>query len=265
MSESYNSLLRLLYLVWYQGYVFFKKTRSLLPLALWMFVLYLCFDINYPPVYVMQGYLSTTMWFFFVMVWFGYLFFSGIDMIEEHLLILQINSRFLYSVSKILFLVVLSMALSIVGCIFPVIIELVFKIRGLTFIPNGINLTDFFGALALNIIIGTVGLSLAYIFQPNPSKSRNDFTVSTLIMFVILAFAKYQIFNLQGLSGYLLFVFTPIFEIIHLFYGKNEFVMEDVMLAAIYGGIYCLISVAVGYWLYNKRVYSPLIAQHKDE
>ena len=87
-------------------------------------MLYMCFDTNNPPAYAMQGYWSATPWFFFIMVWYGYLFLSGIDIVEEYILILQINSRLLYALSKILFLVTLSVTLSIVGCIFPAVIHL---------------------------------------------------------------------------------------------------------------------------------------------
>ena len=265
MNESSNILLRLFGLAWHHGYVFFTKTRSLIPIVLWISVLYLCFDIDVPPTYAMQGYVSTTPWFFFIIVWLSYMFLSGFNIVEERILILQINSRFLHALSKILFLVALSLVLSLFGCIFPVVVNTISTIRGLSSIPNGIHLMDLFGGFFLNLIIGVLGVSLAYLFQPNPSKHRNDFMSLMLFVFSILAIAKNQIFDLQAPFNYLLFVFTPLFEIIGLFNGKNTFIVADLMSAATYGGIYCLISMILGYCLYNKRIYSPLIAQYKKE
>jgi hypothetical protein len=155
--------MRLIRLAWHQGYVFFTKMRFLPPAMLWILVLGLCFDIRYPPTNAMQGYMSIMPWLFAVMVWFGYLFLSDIELVNEHILILHINSRFLYAMSKLLFLAALSLAVSLLGCVYPIIVHFIFIIGGATYIPNGIQITDFLGALILSNIIGALGVSVAYI------------------------------------------------------------------------------------------------------
>jgi len=263
MSESYKTLARLFYLSWHHGHVFFRKLRFLPPVVLWMFVLALCFDINNPPVNAALGYRSTMPWLFFVMVWFGYLFLSSLETVEEYILVLHINSRFLYIASKIVFLVAVLLILSLFGCILPVIIELVFRIRGLVFISGGVSLADFFSSFVLNFSLGLIGVSLAFLFHPNTSKQRDDSSLVLLILFAILAVIKDQIFNLQGVYRYILFVFTPVIDIMQLFFNKDVFVAEDIMLAALYAGVYCLIVMVVGYWLYVKKIYGPLIAKNE--
>lgn len=263
MRELFNTLLRLLFLVWHHAYVFFTKSRSFPPIALWIFILYLNFDTNNPPVNTFYGYMSIMPWLFFIMVWFGYLFLSSLGMVEEHILILQINSRFFNALSKVLFLLAISMIISLLGCIFPVIIHFFYILIGLNYIPGGLSLTEFFFALILSNIIGALGVSLAYLFQPNPSKQHNKFTSGTLIIFALLAIAKEQILTLQDPFHYFLFIFTPLIDILSLFYNSNMFVAEDLVLSAIYGGIYCLTAMIIGYWLYDRRLYGPLIAQCK--
>lgn len=260
MNEYFSTAFRLIHLAWHQGFVFFTKIRSLPPAILWILVLGLCFDVRYPPTNAMNGYMSIIPWLFFVMVWYGYLFLSGFELVNEHILILQINSRFLYAMSKLLFLAVLSLAVSLLGCVLPVIINSAFEIGGASYIPNGIQFTDFLGAFILSNIVGALGVSLAYVFQPSPAKHRDGFTLMMLFTFALLAVAKSQIFNIQAPFDYILFVFTPMLEIISLFNGKNLFLAEDLALAVTYGGIYCIIAVIVGYWLYYKKMYAPFIA-----
>jgi len=263
MNESYKTLTRLFYLSWHHGHVFFRKLRFLPPVILWLFVLALCFDINNPPVNAALGYMSTIPWMFFVMVWLGYLFFTSLNTVEEHILLLHINSRFLYIASKILFLAAVLLILTLFGCILPIIIELVFRVRGLVFIPGGVSLADFFSAFVLNFSLGFLGVSLAFLFHPNLSKHRDDSSLVLLILFAMLSVIKDQIFNLQGLYRYILFVFTPVLEIGLLTSNKDMFYVRDIMQAALYASVYCLVAMVVGYWLYTKRMYGPLIAKRE--
>jgi len=213
-----------------------------------------------PPVNIVQGYLSATMLLFFVMVWFGYSFLSDFDTTTEHLLTLQINSKLQFAASKILFLVAVTLALSVMGGMVPVIIQAIFSIRGATYIPYGIRVADFFGGVFLHFIVGILGAAAAFLFHPNPTKQDSTIAVLALILFAILAFVKHRIFEFEGALRHLLLVFTPVYEIMSLFSDKRTFAAGDLLLAAAYGIIYFLIIVALGYWIYIKRVYGPIVA-----
>jgi len=102
---------------------------------------------------------------------------------------------------------------------------------------------------------------LAFLFHPNPSKHRDDFSLVLLILFAMLAVIKDQIFNLEGINRYLLFVFTPVLDMMHLFFDKDFFIAEDIALATLYAGIYCLVAMVAGYWLYIRKIYGPIIAK----
>jgi len=261
MKDSFDKLRCLFYLVRHHGSVFSGKVRSLPPLVLWIFTLYQIFDPPIPSTLI-QGYVAAAMWLFFAMVWFGYLFLSDFDMTTEHLLILQINSRLLYVISKILFLTVVCFAISLLGALYPIIMDFAFGIIGLTLIADGVRLSDFFGALLLNFTVGTLGVSVAFLFHPNPSKNSDSFiTLIMLVMFALMAFIKHQIFNFEGLFRYLLLIFTPVYEILRLFSDKSVFTVGDLAMTAIQGSIYFSIAMMLGYWLYSRRVYGPLLAK----
>ena len=166
MREFTNTVAILLQLVRYHGSVFLKKLQAYPPLALWVFAVYLIFEPIPPPTNVVQAYAATSMWLFFAIVWFGYMFLSDFDTVTEHLLILQTNSRVLYSASKILFLIAVCLVFSLFGSAYPLILEFVFGIMGYAFIADGMGFVDFLGGLLLHIIVGTLGISVAFLFHP---------------------------------------------------------------------------------------------------
>ena len=237
---------------------FFTKARSYLPIGLWGLVLYMMHQG--PPPNIVQGYAALLLYLFVVMVWFSYAFLSSFDMVTEHLLILRINSRFLYAISKILFLVAVSLAAGIVGSLVPVVIEAAAWITNTAYMPYGIRVSDFFSGVFLHFIVGNLGVAAAFLFHPNPSKENEIVLIASLFLFTVLALVKHQFFNLQGHLRYILYVFTPVYEIISLFSGSYTFTAGDLALSAAKGGIYFIIAVAVGCYLYNKRVYGPLLA-----
>ena len=254
MKKSFN-------LAWHHCSVFSRKIRLYPPFFLWMVVLYLMYE--QPPVNIVQGYLSATMFLFFVMVGFGYLFLSDFDTVTEHLLILQINSRFLYGASKIIFLVAMTALFSAVGAVVPAIFEFVSAIMGTEFISGGVRVVDYLGGFILHFIVGSLGVAVAFLFKPNPCRRDNAITLTALILFAIMAFVKHDVFDFYGVLRYVLLIFTPAYEIMSLFSYSRVFSLGGLVLAVVYGSAYFLPVVALGYWLYEKRVYGPLIAVNK--
>jgi len=241
--------------------VFSRKVRLYPPFFLWIITLYIMYE--QPPVNIVQGYLSATMFLFFIMVGFGYLFLSDFDAVTEHLLVLQINSRFLYGTSKITFLVAMTAIFSVVGAIVPAIFELVSAIMGTEFIPGGVRVWDYFGGFILHFIVGSLGVVVAFLFTPNPSRGDNAISLCALIFFAIMAFVKHQVFGFGGALRIVLLIFSPAYEIMSLFSDSRVFSLGGLALAAVYGIAYFLPAAALGYWLYKKRVYGPLIATNK--
>jgi len=241
--------------------VFFKKIRLYPMFLLWLVALYLMYE--QAPVNIVQGYLATTMLLFFIMTAFGYLFLSDFDPVTEHLLILQINSRLLYSASKIIFLVAMTAVFSAVGAAVPAIFEWVSAIMGTEFIPGGARAVDYLGGFILHFVVGSLGIALAFLFQPNPFKRDHGIVLTALIIFAIMAFVKHQVFGFAGALRYVLLIFGPVYEIMSLFSDISVFSPGGLVLAVVYASAYFLPVVALGYWMYEKRVYGPLIATHK--
>ena len=261
MNGCFSNIRGLFHLVQYHFSVFFRKIRSYPPLVGW--ILYLGISYRQTPLNMVQDYSASAMISFFMMVWFGYVFLSDFDATTEHLLLLQINNRFLYAASKVIFLVAVCVLVSLIGVVYPIIIEIISHLAGVAW-PVGVGVTDFFGGLLLHFVVGCLGASAAFLFQPNPDKRSNSpITAFALMLFAIIAVAKHQIFSFDGLARHILLVFTPLYEILQMFPDRETFVAGDMLLTIIKGGIYFLVAVVVGYWLYNKRVYGLLLAKHK--
>jgi len=238
--------------------VFSKKIRLYLPFFLWIVTLYIMYE--QPPINIVQGYLSATMFLFFIMVGFGYLFLSDFDTVTEHLLILQINSRWLYGASKIIFLVAMTAVFSAFGAVVPAGFELVSAIMGTEFIYGGVRVVDFFGGFILHFVVGSLGVVVAFLFTPNPSRSENAISLTALILFAIMAFVKHAVFGFDGVLRYVLLIFSPAYEIMSLFSDSSVFSLGGLVLGVAFGLAYFLPIVVLGFWLYEKRVYGPRIA-----
>jgi len=240
-------------------YAVFSRKFRLYPLFfLWIVVLYLMYE--QAPVSIVQGYLSATMFLFFIMAGFGYLFLSDFDTVTEHLLILQINSRWLYGASKIIFLVAMTAVFSAVGAVVPAAFELVSAITGTEFIHGGVRVADYFGGFILHFVVGSLGVAVAFLFTPNPSRRDSATSLTALIIFAIMAFVKHQVFGFSGALRYVLLVFSPAYEIMSLFAECQVFSAGRLALATAFALAYFLPCVALGYALYVKRVYGPRIA-----
>ena len=178
MNGFFNGFQRLYKLVLYHRSIFFRKIRPYPPLGFWL--VYLGVAYQQVPLCIVQNYLASAMISFFVMVWFGYLFLSDFDEVTEHLLLLQVNSRFLYFASKIVFLVAISALVGVVGSVYPIIIKPISLLAGYAWTVE-IGAVNFIGGLLLHFVIGCLGVSAAFLFQPNPEK-RNNSSIATLAL-----------------------------------------------------------------------------------
>ena len=258
--KDYNNLTRLFSVVQYHYSVFFKKMRAYPPLVFW--ILYLFISYQQVPSNIVQSYSASSMFLFFVMVWLSYTFFSDFDDVSEGLLLLQINNRFLHVAGKIIFLAVVCFFASAAGVVYPFILDMISRVIGSPFYPIGIRFSDFFGGLFLHFIVGTIGVSLAYLFHPIISgrRSNNAALVLALIIFAMLGVTKNQVFDMQGMISYVLLIFPPIYEILSMFTRAEVFTAWDLGVAAIFGGIYFLVAVVLGFFWYDWREYGPLAA-----
>jgi len=250
--------MKLIYTVCHHFSAFFRKIRPFPPLVTWVFALYVMYER--PPANVVQGFLSASMFIFFVMVWFGYLFLSDFDTTTEHLLILQTNCRMLYATSKVVVLVVVSLAVSIIGGLMPAIMDIASRMQGFTYMPYGTRIVDFFGGVLLHFVIAMLGAATSWLFHPNHTKRSDGLNHVLLILFAVFALVKHQAISLPGGLRYVLVVFTPVYEILHLFADEAVFSIGMLGLATLFGAAYFAAAIVVGYWLYNKRVYGPKLA-----
>ena len=264
MSVSTSSdFAKLFHLVRYHFSVSFRKIRPYPPLVVWLLFLFTLYQ--QVPVNMVDNYSVSASVMFYVMIWFGYLFLSDFDMVVEHLLILQINSKFLNATSKVLFLLTVCLFVGFIGGVFPIIIQTATLLMGGTWFDM-VGVAELFGGFFLHFIIGSLGVSVAFLFQLNPDKrNKNLVMVFALTLFAVLALVKHQVFGFDGVMRHALLLFTPAYEILRLFSYSEAFKTGDMLLAAVMGSIYFMAAVIIGHWLYNKRVYGPLIANEDKE
>lgn len=250
--KSYSSLTwRLLNLVRHHGFVFFKSIRCMPPIFAWVITLIVCFDTKYIPLSLVSIYVSASMELFFIITWISYVFLSSFNQIAEYISVLKINSRKLYFASKIIFLSFISMLFAVFGCLYPVVLNVIYKTKGIEIFQGGIHLIDVSGSFILYVVVGLLGASVALLFQPNLTKSRDNFSLGMILLFVFLAVTKGEFFTQGNALQYVFYVFPPLIEIGQLFI-ENTFGLKNLLLAILYGLGYSVTAVSIGYWLHGK-------------
>lgn len=260
MNTYYSLPKRMLFLIWHHISVFFKTIRCMPPIFIWLLVLFFCFDTKRIPLPLVPTYISAIIYLFFITAWFSYIFLSSFNQTAEYISILKISSRNLYFISKVISLFVICMGFAMIGALYPVVFEIVCRLKGYTAFENGVHIKDISCSFILYTIVGFLGSAISLLFQPDLTKRRDSLSMFMIICFVFAAVTKNQFFNGQNAFKYLCYVFPPIIEIGKLFAQKDVFSFNNVILATLYGLIYSIIAIFIGFGFYSKRLYGPRIA-----
>ena len=255
MKLYFDLARRLLNLVWYHAFVFFRTIRCLPPIFVWLLVIYFDYETNL-PLPLVQRYTAIIVGLFFISVWFGYLFLSSLNQSAEYICILKIGDLTLYFVSKVIFLFAVSMGFSLIGALYPICKEIMCWAQGFEAFEGGMKLSFIFGAFVLYTVVSFLGMVLTLLFAPNLSKRRDVFSMVMIIIFALASITKDQIFESQSIFKYASYIFPPVIEIGKLFYNKNIFVMHNLIWAMFYGFIYSTAAIFLRCWLDCKKLYA---------
>ena len=225
-------------LIKYESRKYFKSNKIIMPLLFWIIFLRICYseaNLSYVPSIVMSmGVL------FFVTTWISYSYQEVEEPISEQLLILKVQSAEFYNLSKVIFLLLIGLAFSILGIAFPMIQNL---LNHFTIFNRGITILDMIYGVILHFIVAAVGIGLGSLFHPRIVKDRTS--VLMVATAAILGYAKGPIILQYPITKFVLWIFPPIYDILGSFNGQEYFDIPHMVLPILYGCVYTVILIVL--------------------
>lgn len=156
---------------------YLRSNKYIAPLL--FYVASIAFTYAQKPVYVMTSYMFTCVFIYFISAWFMYSFTNSEGAIQQQLIILHIKKEKYYYISRILFIWILVLILSIITVVYPII--------GGFFIRKVYPL-DIAAALLSHVFIGLLGICTALLFDERiirSGKLRFLYLICVLIISVV--------------------------------------------------------------------------------
>ena len=176
---------------------------------------------------------------------------ESVDSVSEQILLLKIEKRNTYYLSKNVFVFLLGAPLSLIGVVFPVLVNAVY---GFTLFVKPLTLWDVLCSFILHIIIAILGASLGIVFQPRCMKNRKE-ALMFVTLIAIISITKTSINNTFSLTKYITWIFPPLGDIT-IYFNKNDCFNAAAMgKAALYGCVYSVVLLYISNQLLKRKLF----------
>ncbi|HHV10747.1 MAG TPA: hypothetical protein GXX75_10785 [Clostridiales bacterium] len=176
---------------------------------------------------------------FFVMTWIGYSYQDVEEPVSEQLLVLKLQSADFYNLSKVVFLLIISLSFSVIGIAFPMIQNVLNHFRVFN---RAITFLDIIAGVVLHFIVAAVGIGLGSLFHPRIVKDKK-MSVLMVVTAALLGYTKGAVILKILALQFLLWIFPPVYDILASFNGMEYFGIRHMVLPVLYGCVYCLAVV----------------------
>ena len=223
--------------------IYIKSNKFVAPVVLWIIFLYV--NNTTRPASFVSNLSSSGGILYFVMIWLGFVYMELEDTVSEQLLILKVKNVSKYNMSKVLFLILIGIGMSIVGIIVPITQHM---INGYTLYTRNITVEDIIYSFILLSVMSFLGSMIGSLFHPRIFRDRK---IAMLIVFIIglLGYTKGPLIDDFPVLKFILWVFPPVYDILMKFANQEYFSLltigNAVVLAAGYGLILLFIQLCV--------------------
>ena len=215
-------------LVKYHLQQYFKTNKFVMPFA--VFLIMLCSHYSVKPLAIIDCLLASSMMVFLIMVWIGGTVCDLENEVSEQILILRVQSKKKYYFSQVLFLLILSLIISLIGIIFPVIQNV---INGNQLFERSIVVSDLAGGFVILFLSAFVGGALGELSHPRIFKDRK-IGIIFIFLLAVLTLAKGAMIKQTPWMKLILWILPPIWDVSCLFADREYFYFSGVVTA---GGI----------------------------
>lgn len=220
-------------LVKYHLQQYFKTTKFVMPSAALLIMLYGNYSVK--PADFVDCLLISGMFVFLIAVWIGVTVCDLEDTVSEQILILRVQSNRKYYFSHILFLMVISLIVSMIAIIVPLVQDLA---NGKQFFERSILSSDVLGGFIILFLCAYEGCALGELSHPRIVKDRK-IAIIFVFLLAVLSLVRGAITERFWPMKLIFWVLPPIWEISCVF-ADTDYLDLDTMIMA--GGILFLSS-----------------------
>jgi hypothetical protein len=178
---------------------------------------------------------------FYLMVWVSFKFADAEDNVLAQIVSLKVKSDSLYNWSRLIFVLMIGVLMSIIATIFPVIKNVV---NGFELYTRDITILDILISFLLHILISFMGIMTGLFFHPRIIMNRKASIVG--IFFVsIMAYVRGPLVEDFPIWSIITWIFPPLYNVMKLFTVDDYYGVKSVSMAVIYIGSYSLILLLI--------------------
>lgn len=181
---------------------------------------------------------------FCIMAWMGFSYCESQDWRTEQIAFLKVKGRNIYWISKILFMWLIGIVLSLVGVIWPLIIN---SISNSTSLGNKVMLNDVLLGFLIQILAALMGVLVGMIFQVKVIGNRN-MGVMIILLYALLSIVKGPLIKSFPFAKLITWLLSPIYNVTNslMVNGKSSL---DILAIPV---MYCLIYILIQIFIYIK-------------
>jgi hypothetical protein len=178
---------------------------------------------------------------FCIMSWMGFSYCESQDSLTEQIVFLKVKNDKLYWISKVLFMWIIGIIVSLIGVIWPLVINLLNK--G-TLFKNEVPLNDILLVIFIQILVALMGILIGMIFQTKVIGSRN-IAVLIITLSVLMSIVKGPLLNEFPIAKAIAWILPPIYDVINAAMKDGKISLSILIIPVIYSVGYILIQLFI--------------------
>lgn len=188
---------------------------------------------------------------FCIMIWMSFSYCETQDWLTEQIVFIKVKNDKLYWLSKILFMWIVGIVLSLIGIVWPLTINL---IKNGALFHNKITLNDVLLGFFIQILVALMGVLLGMIFQTKVIGNRNR-AVMILCFITLLSIIKGPLIIEIPIAKVITWILPPVYDVISSCMGLGKFSLSVLAIPVLYSVIYILIQIFVYIKLMKKLLF----------
>ncbi|MEW8956021.1 hypothetical protein [Clostridium sp.] len=233
----------------YNCKTYIKSNKFIIPFLILCIFQLLSYNIT--PVNFTYNMITFANLIFFIMAYMGFSYCEMQDSVTEQIVFLKVRNNNLYWISKILFIWVLGIIISLIEVILPVVINI---LSGGTFFQSEVTLSEVILAIVINILVALMGILLGMIFQTKIIGDKNS-AVMGITFIALISVIKGPLVKEFPIAKVITWILPPVYDIASLCASLGRFSLSVLSIPIIYGVIYILIVIFIYIKLMKKLLF----------
>ncbi|PKM59547.1 MAG: hypothetical protein CVU99_12810 [Firmicutes bacterium HGW-Firmicutes-4] len=208
----------------YHFKTYLKSYKLLLPFLIYLIYLFAAYGIM--PFSVVSSFSESAGVLFFIMAYVGFSYAELENPVTEQLILLRIKNDNLYYLSRLTLLLIIGFAMSLLGLLYPLILNVVNNDHLFT---RSLQLADVAIGFFLHSLMAFLGAMTGSFFHPRIIKNRK---IAVLLLFfvTVMGISKGALADYFPQTRLIAWVFPPVFDILASFTSQEFFAVPAMAL-----------------------------------